>query len=407
MHEDGGMDGQVDDHMDDQSGAPVLSAVERQAAESLLGDAWGMPVEVGAAEVVWKRDHVVRLGTRDGRSAILKRPHQHPDSGRLDREAFGTELASLEYLAGMPVPVAPRFLGADLNAGILLMEELPAGRSLANSLLLGDRPTATADLVAYATALGSLHGWSIGRTAEFEQARARYSSAADPQPWWLDKIERERGQFLRVASRLGVATAGVDREIDGLVRTLRGSRYRSFVHGDLCPDNVRLADGRMRIFDFEESSLGSAALDAAYLLAPFPSCWCFASVPADIADLAMGAYRSALQASDVEVGDDFDTELTAALAGWVVARGTLIERALERDGDWGTTTIRPRLMSWTERLAAAAAAAGTFPRLRMAAEGLRDRFRSLWPTEVIPAYPALAGPTSTRASVPAWWEPGL
>ena len=163
----------------------------------------------------------------------------------------------------------------------------------------------------------------------------------------------------------------------------------------------------MRIFDFEESSLGSAALDAAYLLAPFPSCWCFASVPADIADLAMGAYRSALQASDVEVGDDFDTELTAALAGWVVARGTQIERALERDGDWGTTTIRPRLMSWTERLAAAAAAAGTFPRLRMAAEGLSDRFRSLWPTEVIPAYPALAGPTSTRASVPAWWEPGI
>ena len=164
----------------------------------------------------------------------------------------------------------------------------------------------------------------------------------------------------------------------------------------------------MRIFDFEESSLGSAALDAAYLLAPFPSCWCFASVPADIADLAMGAYRSALKASDVEVGDHFDTELTAALAGWVVARGTQIERALERDGDWGTTTIRPRLMSWTlsvwQRLAAAA---GTFPRLRMAAEGLRDRFRFLWPTEVIPAYPALAGPTSTRAIVPGWWKPGL
>ena len=48
------MDGQVDDHMDDQSGAPVLSAVEREAAESLLGDAWGTPVEVGMAEVVWK-----------------------------------------------------------------------------------------------------------------------------------------------------------------------------------------------------------------------------------------------------------------------------------------------------------------------------------------------------------------
>jgi len=399
VDEDGGVD--------DRSAAPVLSAVEHEAAESLLGDAWGEPVEVCTAEVVWTRDHVVRLGTSDGRSAILKRPRQHPHGGRPDLEAFGIELASLEYLAGMPTPVAPRFLGADVNAGILLMEELPAGRSLADSLLLGDRAAATADMVAYATALGSVHAWSIGRTAEFEHTRARYSPAADPRPWWLGKIERERGRFLRVASRFGVVTEGVDTEIDSLVRMLRGGRYRGFIHGDLCPDNVRLADGRMRIFDFEESSLGSAALDAAYLLAPFPSCWCFASVPADIADLAMGAYRSALGASGVEVGDDFDAELTAALAGWIVARATLIERALKSDRDWGTTTIRPRLVSWTERFAAAAAATGTFPRLRIAAEGLHDRFRSLWPIAVVPAYPALAGPGSTPVRVPGWWEPGL
>ena len=70
-------------------------------------------------------------------------------------------------------------------------------------------------------------------------------------------------------------------------------------------------------------------------------------------------------------------------------------------------TIRPRLVSWTERFAAAAAATGTFPRLRFAAEGLHDRFRFLWPTEVIPAYPALAGPRTTLARVPGWREPGV
>ena len=109
-----------------------------------------------------------------------------------------------------------------------------------------------------------------------------------------------------------MVTEGVDTKIDGLVRMLRGGS--GGVHGDLCPDNVRLA------------------------------------------------------------------------------RATLIERALKSDRDWGTTTIRPRLVSWTERFAAAAAATGTFPRARFAAEGLHDRFRFLWPTEVIPAYPALAGP---------------
>ena len=56
---------------------------------------------------------------------------------------------------------------------------------------------------------------------------------------------------------------------------------QALVHGDACPDNVhRLADGVCRIFDFETSGWGAVALDAAYLLAPFPSCWCFASLPA-------------------------------------------------------------------------------------------------------------------------------
>ena len=349
----------------------------------------------------------MRLGTCDGRSVILKRPRRDRQGGEPDRDAFGIELASLEYLAGMPVPVAPRLLGADVTAGVLLMEELPAGRSLADSLLLGDRATATADMAAYATALGSVHAWSMGRTAGFERARVRYSPAAGSRPWWLARIERGRGQFLHVASVLGVATEGVDAEIDGLVRMLGGERHLSFVHGDLCPDNVRLARGHIRFFDFEGSSLGSAALDAAYLLAPFPSCWCFAGLPADIADLAMTAYRSALEAGGVDAGQDFDAELTAALAGWVVARGAMIEGALKRDREWGTTTMRPRLVSWTERFAAAAATTRTFPRLRLLAEELSDRFRSWWPNAVIPAYPALADPWSTLATQPEWWEPGI
>jgi len=134
-------------------------------------------------------------------------------------------------------------------------------------------------------------------------------------------------------------------------------------------------------------------------------------MPADITDLAMGAYRGALQAGGVEAGQDFDAGLTAALAGWVVARGAMIQGALERDRQWGTTTMRPRLVSWTERFAAAAAAAATatrtFPRLRILAEGLNDRFRSRWPEAVIPAYPALADPGSTLVTRPEWWEPGI
>lgn len=391
--------------MPDPGELPVLSAAERAAAQALLSAAWDEPVELCTAEAVWQRSHVVRLGARGGRAAILKRPRRNP-RGEPDREAFGTELASLEYLGGMPAPVAPRLLGADVGTGILVMEELPAGRSLADSLLAGDRADATASLVAYATALGSLHAWSIGRTSGFEHALARYGPGASSRRWYLERIEGGRGRFLQVVSALGLAADGAAADIDGLIRTLADDRYLSFVHGDLCPDNVRLAGGRMRFFDFERSYVGPAALDAAYLLAPFPSCWCFAELPADVTDLALRVYREALEAGGVETGPDFDAQMTAVLAGWVVARAAMIDGALSSDRQWGTTTIRPRLVAWTGRLAAVTATTGTFPRLRMVAEGLNTRFRALWPEAVIPAYPALADSRPARASVPEGWEPG-
>ena len=357
---------------------PVLSAAEHAVAEAILSDAWGEPVEVATIETVWKRRHVVRLVAHDGRSAILKRLHRG--------DAFGVELASLEFLSGMPDPVAPRLLGADVTAGILIMEELPLGRSLAHSLLGSDPDAARADLIAYATALGSLHAWSSGHIEEF----GRHS----PRPWSVERIDSNRARFLRIAAELGAVTDSVDTEIDAIVRLLEGERHRSFVHGDLCPDNVRISDAGVRIFDFETSSAGSPALDAAYLVAPFPSCWCFAAVPEGISAAGMNAYLAA-------GGTATTDELAAALGGWVVARGGLIEEALKRDDEWGTTTVRPRLVAWTQRFAAT----DGFPGLRAVAERLHDRFRALWPDAVVPAYPALAEPDShSLAQVPAWWE---
>jgi hypothetical protein len=46
-----------------------------------------------------------------------------------------------------------------------------------------------------------------------------------------------------VVAALGVAADGVAEEIDQLRVLLSGSRYLGLVHGDACPDNVRLIDG--------------------------------------------------------------------------------------------------------------------------------------------------------------------
>jgi hypothetical protein len=180
--------------------------------------------------------------------------------------------------------------------------------------------------------------------------------------------------------------------------------YTGLVHSDACPDNTHITGGDCRIFDFETSGWGPVALDAAYLLAPFPSCWCFASLPAEAAAPAMRAYRDQMTSAGVSLGPDWDAALAAALAGWIVARGAAIGRALDEDGKWGTTTMRPRLLTWLRSCTDTAAQAGVLPRLRSLTAALHEQLSLRWPEATVPDYPAFARPGALLARLPRGWE---
>jgi Ser/Thr protein kinase RdoA (MazF antagonist) len=370
----------------------VVSEAETRAAEALLAAAWGEPVTVGAAEPIWDRSHVVRLRVTADRSVVMKK------RGDEQNEGYGAEVAALEYLNGMAEPVAPRLLGADADAGIMLMEDLGPGPSLADSLLAGDPSRVQADLVLYAQALGAMHAWSMSRPGS---PRRRGLST----PAWLGAVARGQADFLRAAAALGLAAEGAGAEIDELSLILNETGYHGLVHGDACPDNVRFAGARCRIFDFEHSGLGPVALDASYLLAPFPSCWCFGRLPAEVTAPAMSAYQGCLQAADIELGPSWDACVAAALGAWVIARGRVITRVLGEDREWGTTTMRPRLLAWLGSFTSAAGQCGLFPRLAGLCGEMHDRLAARWPQAVIADYPALARPGSARVEVPAWWRP--
>jgi Ser/Thr protein kinase RdoA (MazF antagonist) len=371
---------------------------------ALLAEAWGPATEIRGAAAIWGRSHVVRLRVGMDRSVVLKRREERPGEAR--PRSFGVELAALEYLNAMPVPVAPRLVAADARAGLLLMEDLGPGPSLADALLAGTGERARADLVSYATALGAMHAWSMRRPGELAALRARYAPEAPLSPAWLGTLARGREAFVGAVAALGLAVDGVGAEIGELPFLLNGTGYLGLVHGDACPDNVRLRADGGRIFDFETSGWGPVVLDAAYLLAPFPSCWCFARLPAEVAAPALDAYRAVLQAAGLEPGPDWDAAMTAALATWIIARGPMIREALEADPPWGTTTLRPRLLTWLRAFAGAAGQAGVLPRLRALAGTLLEELSSRWPQTAVPDYPALAGPGSARVEVPEWWQPG-
>jgi Ser/Thr protein kinase RdoA (MazF antagonist) len=380
---------------------PALPEDEQRVAGALLTRALGEPVVVQAADPLWDRGHVFRLHLTPGRAVILKRKRRQ---GPLDAQLFGAELAALDYLNAMPVPVAPRLLGADAEAGLMLMEDLGNGATLADSLMAAGRERVQAELIAYAQALGSLHAWSMGHAHEAAGVRARHGLGDEAAPRWRDAVQRGKEPFLAVAAALGVASDGVTEEIDQVHRLIIGTGYLGLVHGDPCPDNVRLIDGTCRILDFEYAGWGPVGYDAAYLLAPFPSCWCFARLPAEVAGPAAAAYRARLETAGIELGTDWEDGMTAVLAAAFLGRGQVFAEALARDDEWGTTTMRPRLLAWL-RSFTGRADDGTLPRLQATAAAMLDRLTERWAGIRVPEYPSLAQAGSAVARIPGGWQP--
>lgn len=328
-----------------------LSVHERELVERVTG------ADVVDASLVQERHHVVRVGLTDGTAVIVKRRRAEGER-RPDGDAgFAREWSALSHLTGCSV--VPRLLGGDTDASILVIAELPPGRSLADSLLGDDPGQARADLVAYATALAQLN-------------------SSPPYP---------SGRPARLAGLgRGRAVFGADETIDEVLSALEGGP-QGVVHGDPCPDNVVIGeDGLCRIFDFEFATAGPVALDAAYLLAPFPSCWCFGPLPPDVVRDAMAAYRAVLPIDD--------RALSAATVITAVSTLALVDRVRVEDLPWGLTTMRPRLLAWLD----ACVAQPSFPDAAERADQLAAELRTAWGDVSAQPYPAFSPAGSRRTS---------
>ena len=364
---------------------------------------------VAGAEVVWERPHVVRVTLDDGRSVLTKRPRRDPETGQTterSRLGFSREADALTLLAtGVPDSPAPALLGVE--GELLVMEDLPPGRSLAELLLTSSSAgEARRGLVAYAASLASLHGATVGLESRFGDSVT--------QPWWAGVTDDGVDGFAALAGRFGVDVdvGEVVREGHAVADGLRADGWwRTLVHGDACPDNTRIEDGgerRFRLFDFELSSFGSCLLDACALVAPFPTCWL--RLPDDVVAEAVATYRRVLGAVIPEVLDDheWDAALATALASWIVGRGDVIARLLDEDRTWGTTTVRVRVRRWLEAFLDVASPSGPHPALYAVAVVLADRLASDWSDSVLGDYPALpTGGTAGVVEIPDFWRPGL
>ena len=241
------------------------------------------------------------------------------------RDGFVRERAALSFIRDHRLPAAVRLLGATSDPPLLVLEDLGDGPSVADRLL-GDDPIAAGDAVNdWAAAVGSLQAASAGLGAEFESRLRQSASAAglgssDGDPLtrlnWLEDWRSEVADALAsVLQPFGVgpvaAAAGELRSLRG--RTPAGGRERNhgvLVPGDTCPDNALYVGGRLTLIDFEAAAYRDPAWEAAYLVVPWPTCWCSWALPAEVSARALSTWRATVAPAVPEVAS---TRLTMRL----------------------------------------------------------------------------------------------
>ncbi|HZT40676.1 MAG TPA: phosphotransferase [Chthonomonadaceae bacterium] len=382
------------------------------AAERILSGALGGPVRLEDAVVLRASDHsaVLRAALLSGpsqapRSVILKRaggdaqtPYD-PEEGkvwgpawRLFNDWAGAHL--LTTVGGDPLN-GPRLYGGDRTLGLIVLEDLGEGESLADALLGSDPQKAESALMAFAAALGRMHAATIGRAEEYRQF-FRGLGAAD-----TDLYAEEVGR-LEENPRWDPAaceSVGLDypAEFDAEARTVLAAMrdpgpFLAYTHGDPCPDNNRLLDGQIRFFDFETGGFRHALLDGVYARVPFPTCWCVNRLPAHLPSQMEAVYRAEFAKGCPQAEDDFlfARSLTEACALWCLRTVSWpLAGALKEDSTWGISTIRQRILMRLDGFAETTEQFGHLPVMGATARDLASRLRAVWPdADAMPLYPA-------------------
>ncbi|HMO10426.1 MAG TPA: hypothetical protein PKB06_02720 [Actinotalea sp.] len=256
-------------------------------------------------------------------------------------DAFAAEYArertGLRTLGG-----TPELLASDDPTLTLVMSDLGEHPTLADLLLGSARAEAWAGAVGWAEALGDLlgagHAAAPGLAGELRPDRDELTSVLRRG---LDRLvevgadedgareERRRPAAAETQDLLAWLTAPVPR--------------RAVVSpGDTCPDNALLTPHGWRFLDLEGTCVQDAAVDAAYAVLPFATCWCVYDPPTDLTTQMLDALSGAL-GRHVDLGPDWQHDVLRACAAFVLASsGWMWPGALEDRQVGGTEVRSPR-----------------------------------------------------------------
>ena len=349
-----------------------------------------------------RRNFIARAAARyagGGTQSIILKATRSPTYDPMDQNLLQTSGLAKEWGAGAFLAVrAPgrghgsALLAGDVAGGIMVFEDLGAHlSSLVDPLLQGTAREAERALEHYAKALGRLHADTVDcLDAYYEKFGSVFGSGRPPRRPLGWRVERDAEL---VAQSLGGAPPASELSLLSS-RLMDPGPWLTLIHGDPCPDNSLLVDGRIRLIDYESSRPSHALLDAVYWRMGFPTCWCAGRTPRDVAARLDTAYRDEIGAAIPLALDDttYRIELAYLAAVWLfTSLSSDLGEALERDEKWGIWSIRGRLLWHLEAVIEMTDAANVLPGISSAAGGWLLELRRRWPDAIaLGLYPCFA-----------------
>jgi hypothetical protein len=306
-----------------------------------------------------------------------------PDSE--DGPAYGllNDWAGIAFLDELDSGPWPHFYGGHRPTGVIVLEDLGAAPQIDHILMGEDAAAAESALTAFVKTLAELHCLTAGHTDRYDEIRQGLGSRV---------VRDYTGWIKRFGERMekeGFASAALSVELEACRSAFaEPGPFKVYTHGDPCPDNCLLIDGRLHLLDFEWGEVRHALIDGVYPWIHFPSCWCVNRLPDNLPEQLMHTYRTALAVGIREAEDDarFGPGLVAAcVAGFTNNYGG---DALKKDSQWGISTVRQRYLLRIRTLAKTAEQFG-FSAISDASNLLGDRLDALWSdVELMAIYPA-------------------
>ncbi|GIJ43544.1 hypothetical protein Val02_04300 [Virgisporangium aliadipatigenens] len=340
------------------------------------GKALGRPLSEVARLAGGERAHVVRATVDGGPETVVVKAHApgHVDNWR-------RESAALTVLGGRGLPV-PELLAVVADPPLVVLRDLGTGPNLADALLGDDAARATTMLHAWADTLARLHTATTGDAARLAAASGTDPSTVDVMPALLDEAA---GTLADLLPTLGIAPE--PRALDELraAPDALSPGAHALTPADACPDNNVLTPDGLVLLDFEQADHQHVAWDAAYLIVPWPTCWCSWGLPAEVARTALERWRAAAPSI---VDSDLDVTVSAwafLSTAWFL-RGAFEEADTPPGGGLRGPTRRAVIR---HRMRLAAERPDVLPRLATLAERVLAATESRWgdaPLADAPAY---------------------